>query len=135
MIDQNEFFDVPELKENPIVQRVISVFDKNGDGKVSFYEFILGLSVLTDSANPEEKIKFAFQVYDSNNDGFISNGDLFNAMKLLVGDNLTDIQLQQVVDRTIIEADKDQDGKLSYEEFSEFVQDMKINEFFSMKLF
>jgi serine/threonine-protein phosphatase 2B regulatory subunit len=49
LIEPNEFFDVPELKENPIVQRVISVFDKNNDGKISFYEFVLGLSALTDN--------------------------------------------------------------------------------------
>jgi len=48
-IEPDEFFDVPELKENPIVQRIISVFDKNNDGKISFYEFVNGLSILTNS--------------------------------------------------------------------------------------
>jgi serine/threonine-protein phosphatase 2B regulatory subunit len=48
-IEPNEFFDVPELQDNPIVQRIISVFDKNNDGKISFYEFVTGLSTLTDS--------------------------------------------------------------------------------------
>ena len=38
-IEPEEFFDVPELRDNPIVQRIINVFDKNGDGKISFYEF------------------------------------------------------------------------------------------------
>ncbi len=80
-------------------------------------------------------MKTAFQIYDLNNDGFISNGDLYNILKMLVGDNLTDIQIQQLVDRSIIMADKDLDGKLSYEEFSEFCKDMKIEEMFSMKLF
>jgi len=32
-----------------------------------------------------------------------------------VGSNLNDVQLQQLVDRTIIQGDKDKDGKLSYE--------------------
>lgn len=52
-IEPHEFFDVPELKENPIVQRIITVFDKNNDGKISFYEFVYGLSVLTSSGNNE----------------------------------------------------------------------------------
>ena len=47
LIEPNEFCDVPELKDNPIVQRIISVFDKNNDGKLSFYEFVSGLSLLT----------------------------------------------------------------------------------------
>lgn len=49
-IEPDEFFDVPELKDNPIVQRIITVFDKNGDGKISFYEFVWGLSALTNSS-------------------------------------------------------------------------------------
>jgi serine/threonine-protein phosphatase 2B regulatory subunit len=134
-IEQKEFFDVNELKDNPIVQRVVSVFDKNNDDKISFYEFIIGLSTLTSSSNVEEKIKFAFEIYDTNSDGYISNGDLFSTLKLLTGDNLTDIQIQQVVDRTILSADKDMDGKLSFEEFAEFIQDVKVSELFSINLF
>lgn len=38
-------------------------------------------------------------------DGFISNGELFTVLKMMVGNNLTDLQLQQLVDRTIIKAD------------------------------
>lgn len=46
LIEPHEFFDVPELKDNPIVQRIISVFDKNNDGKISFYEFVSGLALI-----------------------------------------------------------------------------------------
>jgi serine/threonine-protein phosphatase 2B regulatory subunit len=46
LLDKKEFFDLPELRENPIVQRLITVFDKNKDDKVSFYEFIVGLNML-----------------------------------------------------------------------------------------
>src|SRR5690349_5951923 len=49
LLDPDEFFDVPELKENPVVQRLITIFDKNNDGKISFYEFVHGLSALTSS--------------------------------------------------------------------------------------
>jgi hypothetical protein len=37
---------------------------------------------------------------------------------MMVGDNLNAIQLQQLVDRTIAQGDKDFDGKLSKEEFT-----------------
>lgn len=37
----------------------------------------------------------------------------------MVGSNLTDKQLQEIVDKTILYADKDNDGKISYEEFCE----------------
>ena len=142
LLDPEEFFDVPELKDNPIVQRIITVFDKNNDGKISFYEFVYGLSALTNKGNLkilklgnlEEKNKMAFEIYDMNGDGYISNGDLFNCLKLLVGDNLTEVQIQQLSDRTIIAADKDKDGKISFEEFCEFIKDIKLEEVFSFNI-
>ena len=42
---------------------------------------------------------------------------------MMVGTNLKDTQLQQIVDRTILLADTDEDGKLSFEEFSQAVGD------------
>lgn len=35
-LDPEEIFNVPELNQNPLVKRVISIFDKNKDGKISF---------------------------------------------------------------------------------------------------
>lgn len=35
-LDPDEIFNVPELNQNPLVKRVISIFDKNKDGKISF---------------------------------------------------------------------------------------------------
>ena len=36
---------------------------------------------------------------------------------MMVGSNLNDVQLQQIVDKTILEADLDKDGKISFDEF------------------
>ena len=38
-------------------------------------------------------------------------------LKTMVGSNLTDKQLQEIVDKTILYADKDGDGKISFDEF------------------
>ncbi|KAJ1837849.1 Calcineurin subunit B [Coemansia sp. RSA 2703] len=54
-------------------------------------------------------------------DGYISNGELFMVLKMMVGNNLTPAQLQQIVDKTIREADKDGDGKIDFTEFKSFV--------------
>ena len=98
-----------ELAQNPLVKRVIAVLDKNKDGKISFLEFVQGLASLSAGSSQDEKLRFAFQIYDINNDGFISNGELFTVLKMMVGNNLNDVQLQQLVDRTIIKADEDLD--------------------------
>ena len=94
------------MAQNPLVKRVIAVLDKNKDGNISFLEFVQGLNSLSAGASSEEKLRFAFKIYDINGDGFISNGELFTVLKMMVGNNLNDVQLQQLVDRTIIKADK-----------------------------
>ena len=136
-LEPEEFFDIPgksnstlninsltpvsslssELANNPLVKRVIAVLDKNKDGNISFLEFVQGLNSLSAGASQEEKLRFAFAIYDINGDGYISNGELFMVLKMMVGNNLNDVQLQQLVDRTIIKADTDFDGKISFEEF------------------
>ena len=41
---------------------------------------------------------------------------------MMVGSNLKDTQLQQVVDKTMRSVDRDQDGKISFEEFCKIVE-------------
>ena len=40
---------------------------------------------------------------------------------MMVGSNLTPEQLQQIVDKTILALDKDQDGKINFDEFCAIV--------------
>jgi len=78
---------------------------------ITFSLFLLFLSF------PSRFLAVAFRIYDMDNDGFISNAELFQVLKMMVGNNLKDTQLQQIVDKTICFADKDEDGKISFEEF------------------
>lgn len=59
-------------------------------------------------------------------DGYISNGELFLVLKMMVGNNLKDQQLQQITDKTIMEADKDGDGKIDFEEFKAMVANTDV---------
>lgn len=68
---------LPELQQNPLVQRVIDIFDADGNGEVDFKEFIHGVSQFSVKGDKLSKLKFAFRIYDMDNDGFISNGELF----------------------------------------------------------
>lgn len=100
---------------------MIAIFDEDGGGDVDFQEFVSGLSAFSSKGNKEQKLRFAFKVYDIDRDGYISNGELFIVLKMMVGNNLKDQQLQQIVDKTIMEADTDGDGKISFEEFQAVV--------------
>ena len=48
-------------------------------------------------------------------------------LKSIVSSNWTDIQLQQIVDKSILFADKDEDGKISFEEFCEVVGNTDVH--------
>lgn len=106
---------------------MIAIFDEDGGGDVDFQEFVTGLSAFSSKGNKEEKLRFAFRVYDIDRDGYISNGELFIVLKMMVGNNLKDVQLQQIVDKTIMEADQDGDGKISFEEFTHMVESTDVN--------
>ena len=106
---------------------MIAIFDEDGGGDVDFQEFVTGLSAFSSKGNKDEKLRFAFKVYDIDRDGYISNGELFIVLKMMVGNNLKDVQLQQIVDKTIMEADKDQDGKISFEEFKDMVENTDVS--------
>lgn len=106
---------------------MIAIFDEDGGGDVDFQEFVSGLSAFSSKGNKEEKLRFAFKVYDIDRDGYISNGELFIVLKMMVGSNLKDQQLQQIVDKTIMEADLDHDGKISFEEFTKMVENTDVS--------
>nr|CAD7592319.1 unnamed protein product [Timema genevievae] len=128
----DEFMSLPELQQNPLVQRVIDIFDADGNGEVDFkvlvfIEFIQGVSQFSVKGDKESKLRFAFRIYDMDNDGYISNGELFQVLKMMVGNNLKDTQLQQIVDKTILFADRDEDGKINFEEFCSVVGNTDIH--------
>ncbi|KAI3404731.2 hypothetical protein KGF56_002434 [Candida oxycetoniae] len=125
-IDRNEFLSIPGISSNPLAARLMDVFDKDGDEQIDFQEFIMGLSAFSGKSSNVEKLKFAFSIYDIDRDGYIGNGELFIVMKMMVGKNLQDEELQQIVDKTMMEADKDGDGKLNFEEFKDAVDSNTI---------
>ncbi|KAJ3182782.1 Calcineurin subunit B [Irineochytrium annulatum] len=125
-IDKDEFLSIPQISSNPLAARLLSVLDGDGTGDVDFKEFISGLSAFSSKGNKEDKLRFAFKVYDMDRDGFISNGELYLVLKMMVGNNLRDNQLQQIVDKTIMEADLDMDGKISFDEFTKVVENTDI---------
>ncbi|KAI9024708.1 calcineurin subunit B [Hyaloraphidium curvatum] len=117
-ITPDELFQIPELSLNPLAPRIIEVFSEDGRNELDFREFVTCLSVFARDVKREVKLQFAFRVYDVQSDGFIDFDELFSIMKMMVGTSLTDDQIREIVDKTILEADcLDRDGTISWEEF------------------
>jgi len=128
----DEIMALPSIAENPLVRRVVDVFDTNNDGELDFKEFIDGLAQVANKADKVQKLTFAFKIYDIDKDGYISNGELFRVLKAMVGNNLKDTQLQQVVDKTIMIHDKDGDGKIGFDEFCAVIGSMDFQDKLSL---
>jgi len=130
LLRKDEFMVVENLEQNPLVDRVLDVFDSDGNGGIDFKEFIKALSIFAVNTKDatDQKLLFAFKIYDVNGDGYISNSDLFYVLKIMVGQNLEDEAIQQLVDRTILYADKDKDGRLSFEEFRSIIEHSNLED-------
>lgn len=70
------------MARNPLLKRVIDVLDKDKNGSISFLEFMQGLQNIQASSSDQDKIKFAFELYDVNGDGFISERELYQVLKM-----------------------------------------------------
>lgn len=122
VIDRQELMTLPSVSGNPLAGRLLELFDTDQSGDINFGEFVSGLSIFSSRTDPKKKLRFAFDIYDLDQDGYISNGELFVALRLMTGEHLKPVQLQQIVDKTIRDADLDGDGRISFDEFCTIVE-------------
>ncbi|XP_064197399.1 calcium and integrin-binding family member 3-like isoform X2 [Anguilla rostrata] len=112
---------MPELKDNPFRQRIAEVFSEDGNGNMTLDDFLDMFSVLSEMAPRDLKAYYAFKIYDFNNDDYICQRDLEKTLNKLTQNELSLGQVRMVCQKVIDEADLDNDGRLSLEDFQHMI--------------
>ncbi|CAG2162532.1 unnamed protein product [Oppiella nova] len=106
-------------------QNVYRTFDEDGNGWIDFKEFLLAIGITT-STNQREKLKWAFKMYDINNDGTIELDEMTKIIKALhemLGEEANEAfdgeEAAMRVKDIFEKMDSNNDGKICLEEFLE----------------
>nr|XP_048308415.1 EF-hand calcium-binding domain-containing protein 1 isoform X4 [Myodes glareolus] len=109
-----------------LVFLVFRGFDRDNDGCVSVTEWIHGLSLFL-RGTLEEKMKYCFEVFDLNGDGYISKEEMFHMLKNSLlkqpSEEDPDEGIKDLVEITLKKMDQDHDGKLSYTDYENAVRE------------
>ena len=114
-VDVNEFVRMLRVDRTPFVERLFSMFDTDRTGLIDVKEFIVGMANVGGEAR-DNKIQFAFSVYDLDGSGYIDSSEL---RKIICATNMsTDKQIERKVEWLMRQCDTDGDGNISFEEFT-----------------
>ncbi|KAL5670184.1 hypothetical protein ACJX0J_022405, partial [Zea mays] len=110
-------------KRNLFADRIFDLFDLKRNGVIEFGEFVRSLDVFHPDTPVEEKIAFAFRLYDLRGTGFIGREELKEMVLAILNESellLSDDAVEEIVDQTFRQADMNGDGKIDPDEWKVF---------------
>jgi len=147
-LSREDFQRIPELAINPLGDRIINAFFPEGEDQVNFRGFMRTLAHFRpvedneknkdpDAGEPlnsrNNKLLFAFRLYDLDRDDKISRDELLQVLRMMVGVNISDDQLGSIADRTIQEADTNGDMCISFSEFIKALEKVDVEQKMSIR--
>ncbi|KAH7645818.1 calcium-binding protein p22-like protein [Dermatophagoides farinae] len=144
-LGREDFLRIPELAINPLGDRIVQAFFSETDSfddRINFRQFMRILARFRPIKknreiklnSREDKLRFAFKMYDLDGDEKISRDELLAVLHMMVGSNISTEQLANIADRTIMEADKDGDQCITFSEFCKTLERTDVEGKMSIRL-
>ncbi|XP_004687902.1 PREDICTED: dual oxidase 2 [Condylura cristata] len=121
-----EFAESLGLKpQDMFVESMFSLADKDGNGYLSFREF-LDILVVFMKGSPEDKTRLMFTMYDIDKNGFLSKSEFFTMMRSFIeisNNCLSKDQLTEVVETMFQDSGFQDKEELTWENFHSMLRD------------
>lgn len=115
LVEYGEFCHILGVDASPAVEKLFALFDNDRSGHIDIKEFMIGLSNFT-GASKEEKLKFAFSIFDEDGNGAITKDELMKILKSNHMATSTD-EVRRKADVIMKQADQDGNGVITFDEF------------------
>ncbi|XP_045463309.1 dual oxidase [Harmonia axyridis] len=124
-----EFANALGMKPEAVfVKKMFNIVDKDGDGRISFQEF-LDTVVLFSRGKTEDKLRIIFDMCDNDGNGVIDKGELSEMLRSLVEiartTSLSDDHVTELIDGMFQDAGLQHKNFLTYSDFKEMMKEYK----------
>ncbi|KAG8440375.1 hypothetical protein GDO86_006217 [Hymenochirus boettgeri] len=125
-LSRTEFAESLGLKSHSMfVESMFSLADEDGNGYLSFREF-LNILVILMKGSPEEKSRLMFTMYDVDGNGFLSKDEFFTMLKSFIeisNNCISRDETEQVIEIMFKEAGFQHKEELTWEDFHYLLRD------------
>lgn len=117
------------ITDDILMDRVFKAFDKKSCGTLRQEDYVTGIGKFL-NGTLDEQVQMAFDVYDLNNDGYISREEMFQLLKHSLVKAPTeedpDELVKELVEIIMKKLDYDHDGRVSLQDFRSAVSEEKL---------
>ena len=125
----------PQCRGNPLAGRILATFSEKQDGGLRKKDWIAACAVLHPDGSYPNKARAGFHAYDFDGDGVVNEKDLTNALRLILGDGVSERQVTHLVDQLKKKFDENGDGVLQEKEFRALLSKDDVAQRFTMDMY